>query len=154
MKGEKTLSDLLSFNPVLLAALLTWFIAQAVKIPIHYLQKKEWKFVLFFQSGGMPSSHSAMVSATAYAIGLFQGFNTTMFALATVIALIVIHDATGVRREAGKQAAILNSILEDLSKGNFASQKRLREMVGHTPIEAFSGMFLGLAIAYLIWHVL
>ncbi|MBS1249962.1 MAG: hypothetical protein MAG431_01551 [Chloroflexi bacterium] len=150
----KTLPDVISFNPVLLAALLSWFLAQAVKIPINYSDTGEWKWVLFFHSGGMPSSHSAMVSSTAYAVGLFNGFDTPLFALAAVIALIVIHDATGVRREAGKQAAVLNSILEDLARGKFAGQQRLREMVGHTPIEAFSGLFLGLIVAQIIWFLL
>jgi len=145
------LADVISINPVLLAALLSWFLAQAVKIPIYFFQAGKWNFALLFASGGMPSSHSAMVSAASYAIGLFYGFDTPLFAVAAVIAMIVIHDATGVRREAGRQAAAINSILEDLARGKFAGQEKLREMLGHTPIEAFSGMFLGLAIAQIVW---
>ena len=145
------MAEIIAINPVLLAALLSWFFAQAIKIPINYYQNKEWVWVLFFQSGGMPSSHSALISSAAYAIGLFFGFDTPLFALATVVALIVIHDATGVRREAGKQAAKLNSIIEYLARSKFADQERLREMLGHTPLEAFGGMFLGLAIAQIVW---
>lgn len=143
--------EIITINPVLLSALLSWFFAQAVKIPIHFVQFGKWNFALFLSSGGMPSSHSAMVSATAYTIGLFYGFKTPLFAIAAVIALIVIHDATGVRREAGKQAVAINAILEDLAHGKFSPQERLREMLGHTPLEAFSGMFLGLAVAQMVW---
>ncbi len=145
------MADLISLNPVLLAALLSWFFAQAIKIPINYFENGEWKWVLFFLSGGMPSSHSALISSAAYSIGLFNGFDTYLFALAAVVAMIVIHDATGVRREAGKQAVVLNFILDDLRQGKFSSQERLREMLGHTPTEAFVGMFLGLAVAQIVW---
>lgn len=146
--------EIIAINPVLLAALLSWFLAQAVKIPIYYIQTGKWNFALIIASGGMPSSHSAMVSATSYLIGLFYGFDTPLFAVAAVMAMIVIHDATGVRREAGRQAAAINSILEDLARGKFAGQQeKLREMLGHTPLEAFSGMFLGLGIAQIIWFL-
>ncbi|OQX64543.1 MAG: hypothetical protein B6I38_05345 [Anaerolineaceae bacterium 4572_5.1] len=145
--------EIIAINPVLLAALLSWFLAQAVKIPIYYFQNGKWNFALIVASGGMPSSHSALVSATSYLIGLLYGFDTPLFAVATVTALIVIHDATGVRREAGRQAIAINSIIEDLARGKFAGQEKLREMLGHTPLEAFSGMFLGLGVAQLIWFL-
>ena len=148
------MADIILINPVLLAALLSWFVAQAIKIPINFCKNKKWVWVLFFQSGGMPSSHSALISSAAYAVGMFYGFDTPLFALAAVVAMIVIHDATGVRREAGKQAAAINSIFEDLlTRSKFASYEKLREMLGHTPLEAFGGMFLGLAIAQIVWFL-
>ncbi len=97
----------------------------------------------------MPSSHSAMVSATALSTGLIYGFDSYAFSIAAVLAMIVIYDSTGVRREAGRQAALINSILEELSKGKFPPQGKLKEMLGHTPGEAFLGTLLGLLIGFL-----
>lgn len=144
--------DLIAVNPLLFSALLSWFIAQLLKIPFEYIQSRTIDWSLLLKAGGMPSSHTALVSSTAYSVGLFEGFDSPLFAVACVIAVIVIYDATGVRREAGRQAALLNEIMEDLSKGKFMPQKRLREVLGHTPTEVFSGVFLGLLIAYLVWH--
>ena len=99
----------------------------------------------------MPSSHSAMVSATALSVGFFAGFDSPVFALAAVIAMIVIYDATGVRQESGKQAVLINSIIEELTKGNLPPQDKLKEVLGHTPGEAILGTTLGLSIAVVVW---
>jgi len=145
------LRDLIQFNPVLLSALISWTIAQTLKVLLHFFQAREWNWALLFRAGGMPSSHSAMVSATAHGIGLFLGFSTPLFGLAVVFALIVIYDSTGIRRQTGRQAALLNSIIEDLSRGKFSRQGKLREVLGHTPGEAMTGMTLGILIAQVMW---
>lgn len=146
-----SLSEILLFNPILLAALSAWAIAQVSKVFIEYYTLRRWNWALVFEAGGMPSSHSAMVSATALSIGLQIGFDTAIFAISAMLAMIVIYDATGVRRESGKQAVIINSIIDELTKGKIPEQSKLKEMLGHTPGEAFSGMALGLTIALLLW---
>jgi acid phosphatase family membrane protein YuiD len=145
-----SLSELLLFNPVLLAALTAWLIAQVLKVLIEYLLLKRWNWALIFQAGGMPSSHSAMVSATALSIGLMVGFDTAVFAVSAIFATVVIYDATGVRRESGKQAVLINSIIEEFSKGKIPPQDKLKEVLGHTPGEAILGTLLGLSIGFLV----
>ena len=149
-----SLRDILLFNPVLLSALTAWLIAQALKVLIELITEKRVNWGLLFQAGGMPSSHSAMVSATALSTGIVYGFDSSVFSVAAVLAMIVIYDATGVRREAGRQAALINSIIEELSKGKFPPQGKLKEMLGHTPGEAFLGTLLGLAIGFLVSYYL
>jgi len=145
------LRNILLFNPILLSALVAWTIAQVLKVLIEFVTLKRWNWALLFQAGGMPSSHSAMVSAAALSIGLFMGFDQPVFAVASILAMIVIYDATGIRRESGRQAALINTMIEDLAKGKLDQQDRLKEVLGHTPGEAILGMILGLALAVLIW---
>jgi len=145
-----TLSEFLFYNPILLAALIAWATAQILKVLLELIILKRWNWALLFQAGGMPSSHSAMVSATALSAGLVVGFDSAVFAVATVLAMIVIYDATGVRREAGRQAVLINSMIEELSKGKFPPQEKLKEMLGHTPGEAVLGTLLGLTIGLMI----
>ncbi|MCJ7733812.1 MAG: divergent PAP2 family protein, partial [Anaerolineales bacterium] len=99
---------------------------------------------------GMPSSHSAMVSSTSLSVGMVIGFDTGVFALSAVLAMIVIYDATGIRRQAGKQAVLINNMIDEITKGKIPPQDRLKEVLGHTPGEAFMGTLLGLVIAFLI----
>ncbi len=146
-----TLSEILLFNPILLAALTAWSIAQILKVLIEFILLKRWNWALLFQAGGMPSSHSAMVSAMALSIGLYMGFDLPVFAVASILAMIVIYDATGIRREAGRQAVLINTIIEEIAKGKLAQHKRLKEVLGHTPGEAFMGTLLGLAISVIFW---
>ncbi len=145
-----TLLEFLFYNPILLAALIAWATAQILKVLLELIILKRWNWALLFQAGGMPSSHSAMVSATALSAGLVVGFDSAVFAVATVLAMIVIYDATGVRREAGRQAVLINSMIEELSKGKFPPQEKLKEMLGHTPGEAVLGTLLGLTIGLMI----
>lgn len=145
------LRNILLFNPILLSALIAWTIAQVLKVLIEFITLKRWNWALLFQAGGMPSSHSAMVSASALSIGLFMGFDQPVFAVASILAMIVIYDATGIRREAGRQAALINTMIEDLAKGKLDQHERLKEVLGHTPGEAILGMLLGLVLAVLIW---
>lgn len=134
-------------NHVLFAALLGWFFAQGAKIPIYYLVEHKWDLRRFFGSGGMPSSHTAMVIASAIMVGLLEGFDKPVFAVAVVLAFIVMYDATGVRRETGRQAAIINQILRDaILEGKPISDRELKELVGHKPIEVFGGVIVGLLV--------
>lgn len=140
-------------NHILFIILLGWFVAQAIKIPIHRIVEHEWDLTRFFGSGGMPSSHSSMVTAGAVAIGTLQGFDSPIFALAVAFAMIVMYDAAGVRRETGTQAAVINQILKDvLINGKQISDEELKELVGHTPLEVACGAVTGLLVAtvYLI----
>lgn len=135
-------------NHVLLAALIGWFAAQTLKIPIHYLVEHEWDIHRFHGSGGMPSSHTAMVVSAAVMVGALNGFDTGLFAVMLVMAMIVMYDAMGVRRETGKQAIIINQILRDvLINGKPISDAELKELVGHKPIEVAGGALLGLVVS-------
>ncbi|MCJ7715903.1 MAG: divergent PAP2 family protein [Anaerolineales bacterium] len=145
------LREILLFNPILFSAIVAWLLAQTIKVLGEFITKRKWNWALLFQAGGMPSSHSAMVSATALGIGLYMGFDQPVFAVSAILAMIVIYDATGIRRETGRQAVLINSIIEDLTKGKFAQVDRLKEVLGHTPGEAFLGTILGLAIAVVVW---
>lgn len=149
-----SLRELLLFNPVLLSALVAWLLAQVLKVVIELIATKRINWGLLFQAGGMPSSHSAMVSATALSAGLVYGFESAVFSVAAVLAMIVIYDATGVRRESGRQAVLINSIIEELSKGKIPPQEKLKEMLGHTPGEAFLGTLLGLSIGFIAGYYL
>jgi uncharacterized protein len=138
-------------NYVLIAALVAWAIAQSLKVPIEYLQTRKWNWALLVQAGGMPSSHSALVVGTTHAIGLSVGFGSALFALAFTVTMIVIYDATGIRRQAGKHAEKINLMINDLAAGNPLKQEQLAEVLGHTPAEALGGIILGLLVAQLIW---
>ena len=122
--------------------------AQALKIPICHHVEHVWDFSRFHGSGGMPSSHSAMVTGTAVMIGGLYGFDSGLFALSVVVAMIVMYDAAGVRRETGTQATVINQILKDmLLNGKKISDEELKELVGHTPLEVAGGALTGLAVA-------
>jgi acid phosphatase family membrane protein YuiD len=139
-------------NTTLLAALSAWAIAQILKLPIHYLREKEIDWALLFRAGGMPSSHSAIVASAAYSIGLHAGFDTPLFTLAFVIAMIVIYDATGVRRQAGLHARAINMIVKDLVEGHpLRSREKFIEILGHSPWEATFGVILGIVTAHILY---
>jgi len=144
-------------NSVLWGALIAWVIAQVLKTPIYYLRTRELDWTLLLRAGGMPSSHSAFVAATAHGVGLFYGFETPLFAVALALAVIVIYDATGVRRQAGKHAERINAIIADLRRGRphwHETQEQLKEVLGHTPYEAIAGTLLGVVVAHLSWIIL
>lgn len=139
------------FNPVLIAGFISWALAQLIKVPWNYFSSGNWDWVLLLRAGGMPSSHSALVASVAHATGLFAGFDSPIFALALTLAVIVIYDATGIRRQAGIHAEYLNRILRDRLKGIDSKEHPLREMLGHTPIEALTGTIFGICIAQIVW---
>jgi acid phosphatase family membrane protein YuiD len=140
-------------NHVLLTAMAAWLLAQILKIPIDYFQSRKWNWGQFVAAGGMPSSHSALIVSTAHAAGLYYGFDSPVFALAVAIAMIVVYDATGVRRQAGMQAEQINILVRELLKGHPISQQQLREVLGHTPIEALGGILLGLVVSQGLWFL-
>jgi len=146
------MADLFS-NYALIAGLVAWGIAQVVKVPLEYLQTRTWNWVLLLRAGGMPSSHSALVTGISYATGLFSGFDQPVFALSVALAMVVVYDATGIRRQAGKHASLINAMIEDLASGHPLKEEQLREVLGHTPLEALGGVVLGLVIAQLAWFI-
>lgn len=146
----KILEELLR-NRVLEAVLAAWLIAQALKIPTEYLRSRRWLWAMFFAPGGMPSSHSALMVAGSLATGLYYGFDQPFFAMAVAITMIVVHDAAGVRRQAGFHAERINFLFEELLKGHAWSEKDLKEVIGHTPLEVIGGIILGFIVALLEW---
>jgi acid phosphatase family membrane protein YuiD len=144
--------DLFS-NHVLWTAMAAWAIAQLLKPPLEYLETRRWSWGLWFSSGGMPSSHSALVCSAMLATGLFEGFGTPIFALAVAITMIVVYDAAGVRREAGRHAERINILIEELFSGQPISDKQLKEVIGHTPVEVIAGVLLGFATALISYTI-
>lgn len=140
-------------NHVLLSALIAWGLAQGLKIPLDYLQTRRWNWALLLSAGGMPSSHAALVVAAAHAIGLYVGFETPLFGVAVVVCMVVIYDATGIRRQAGMQARKINILVDSFLSGHSVSDKQLREVLGHTPLEALGGFVLGLVVTQLLWFL-
>jgi acid phosphatase family membrane protein YuiD len=137
-------------NAILISAVTAWFTAQILKVIINIILSKKFKLQLFFSSGGFPSSHSATVSALALGIGKYYGWNSPIFAVAAVFGMIVLYDAAGVRREAGKQAEVLNQLVERLYHGPDLAQEQLKELIGHTPFEVFGGVMVGIIVGLLI----
>jgi acid phosphatase family membrane protein YuiD len=140
-------------NVVLLSGLLAWAIAQSLKVPLKYRTTRQWDWALLLRAGGMPSSHSALVAAVAHATGLKVGFGSPLFALALTFAIIVIYDAAGIRRQAGRHAKVINAIIHDLASGHPLKGEKLLEVLGHTPLEAFAGAVLGVVIAQAVWFL-
>ncbi len=135
-------------NQVLLIALCSSLTAQLLKLFIELAQFRKIRFKVLFETGGMPSSHSALVSALAVGIGRTQGWDTPQFAIATVFAFIVMYDAAGIRRAAGKQAKVLNQIMVEVFE---EEQDPLKELLGHTPAQVVAGSILGV---FLMWYFL
>lgn len=141
-------------NSALQTAGIAWFAAQFIKIIIVFIQEHRFDFTRIMGSGGMPSSHSSFTISLAASVGFLEGFDSVLFAVSAAFSFVVMYDATGVRRSAGQQAKILNQIVEKLGKENFETTgKRLKELLGHTPIQVFAGAFLGIAIAVLRYVV-
>ncbi|NMA03029.1 MAG: divergent PAP2 family protein [Clostridia bacterium] len=139
--------ELLS-NHILKVTLLAWATAQLLKVIIVLFTQKKWDFTRLVGAGGMPSSHSALVTALAVGVGKDLGFNSSAFALAFTIAMVVMYDAAGVRRAAGMQAEVLNQILDDFYHAEF-NRERLKELLGHTPTEVLAGAALGITMGAL-----
>ncbi len=137
-------------NHILRVSILAWFVAQVLKVVITLLKEKRMDFTRFIGSGGMPSSHSAFVVSLATSVGLKYGWDSTYFAISAVFTLIVMYDAAGVRRATGKQAMVLNKIINEIHQYKEIKQERLKELIGHTPIEVLAGALLGALISYLL----
>ena len=142
-------SDLVG-NRVLWAAVAGWLAAQLIKTAINLIRTREFKPSYLVASGGMPSSHSALVTGLATATARVDGPGSTYFALALVFAGVVMYDAAGVRRAVSKQAQILNRMMDDFFHERGLDVHRLGELIGHTPIEVLSGALLGVAFGLLL----
>ena len=134
-------------NPVFAPAISAWFLAQMIKVILTWITERRMDMSRFVGSGGMPSSHSALVMAVTTAIGLEQGFDTSLFGLALTLSLVVMYDAAGVRRAAGDQARTLNRIVGLLFGEEEFSHRELKELLGHKPVEVLAGALLGVATA-------
>ncbi len=137
-------------NDVFIVSFYSWFLAQLLKVILTLITEKRLNLYRMVGSGGMPSSHSAMVMSLSTAVGLKLGFDSVLYAVSLCFSLIVMYDASGVRRAVGKQAIIVNTMLDDLYKHKPIQQERLKELVGHTPFEVFAGGILGILMANFI----
>jgi uncharacterized protein len=137
-------------NGVLWASLAACLLAQVIKGVVDVIKNRKLNVRVVLGSGGMPSSHSALVTALATGVGQIQGWDSIEFALATVFAIIVMYDAAGVRRAAGKQARILNQMIDELFQEEHQfNEERLKELLGHTPVQVFAGSALGILVSWL-----
>ncbi|NGQ96990.1 divergent PAP2 family protein [Brevibacillus sp. SYP-B805] len=148
-------------NFPLWAALVAIAVAQFIKIPLHYIATRTWQWSLLFSTGGMPSSHSSAVTALSTAVGIREGFGTSAFAISAIIGIIVMFDAAGVRRHAGMQAVVLNKLVDEVNhliegmktfKARHSQEKakKLKELLGHQPIEVLIGGWMGILVAILL----
>jgi len=148
------------FNVMIEAAILANILAQLVKIPIHFIKYRKWRFGLIISTGGMPSSHAAFVASLATSVAIIEGVGSVYFAIAFVVAAVVIYDAMGIRRHAGKHAAMLNKLISDLKELKISPnmvkkfsdptyQKQFKELLGHEPAETLWGTIFGISIAFL-----
>ena len=148
--------SLITFNPpfeesrAFTAVFLSWFVAQFAKVLRGGFAKKRFNFKWLFDTGGMPSAHSAAVSCLATVAGLYFGFQSIPFLITLIFTIIIMFDAAGVRRNVGRQARLLNKMLDELYEKGQVPEQRLKELLGHTPVEVFAGCFLGITIAYLL----
>ena len=137
-------------NSVLLVAVIACLIAQASKLVVELVKNRKLNIRALVTTGGMPSAHSALVTALATGIGQTAGWASSEFAIATIFAIIVMYDAAGVRQAAGKQARIVNQIIDELfSDKHEFNQDRLKELLGHTPFQVIVGSMLGITISWL-----
>lgn len=138
-------------NRVLIVMTTAWLLAQLIKIPLDFLYTRRWNWALLLSVGGMPSSHSALVTSVTLAIGLYHGFDNPLFALALAVTMIVTYDAAGVRRQAGIHAQRINVLFDELLRGHMFNEKELREVLGHTPLEVTGGVLFGILVATAMW---
>jgi len=141
-------------NLPLISALISFLLAQFIKVFTTWYKERRWDYKQLIGSGGMPSSHSATVAALATAIGFQDGLGGSMFAAALILACVVMYDATGVRLQAGRQAEVLNQIVYELpAEHPLAESRPLRELLGHTPPQVIAGGLLGILTATMIHFI-
>lgn len=142
-------------NPFLITSVSSWFIAQVLKVFIHAYVCKSWELERLFGDGGMPSGHSATVSSLAIFSALFFGTASYQFAASAILAIIVCHDAMGVRLETGKQAQVINEMVKSFSilTAKELPQVKLKEFVGHTPVQVMAGILIGIINAFIMYYL-
>lgn len=138
------------WNHAIASAFLAWLIAQFIKFTTEWVKSKKFDFTYFVSTGGMPSAHSASVCALATSVGRTSGVHSPVFAVSLLFAMIVMFDAQSVRRAAGEQAKLLNQILDELLTNHHLSQQKLAELLGHTRMEVFAGMAVGILVGILL----
>ncbi|MCR5327670.1 MAG: divergent PAP2 family protein [Saccharofermentans sp.] len=141
-------------NKILIVGIVSWFFAQVFKCISNLILTKKFSIERLFGDGGMPSGHSATVMSVAVATGLYEGFNTAIFAVAMILAIVVMHDAMNVRYQAGKQAELLNAMadmFEKITGADLPNEEKLKELLGHTPLQVGAGSVLGVAVAVLMY---
>lgn|SRR3989338_5746718 len=138
-------------NKVFIVTMTAWVFAQCLKVFLGVIREKKFNFRWFIGTGGMPSSHSAGAAALATSCGMTMGFDSVIFALSVVFALVTMFDAQGVRRQTGQQAEILNKILDEIYWKGRVESERLKELIGHSPIQVFIGAIIGLLIALIMY---
>ena len=134
----------------LLAPLVAWAIAQAAKVILTSVRQRRLNLRVLAETGGMPSSHAAIVMGMTTAVGKYAGVSSAAFAIALIFSFVVMYDAAGLRRAAGRQAAILNRLVEDLVHMRGMQEQRLRELLGHTPVEVVVGAVLGIGVGLIL----
>ena len=146
--------DLVEFskNYIFGTTVAAWVIAQLIKVLLGVFREKRFNFRWFVGTGGMPSSHAAGVSALSTSIGISYGFDSALFAVTLVFTLIVLFDAQGVRFSTGKMAEVLNKMLDDIYWKKRLDDKQLKEFLGHTPVEVFAGIALGIVVSLLLYR--
>lgn len=143
-------------NEIIFAGVIAWVSAQILKTVIHSVVNKRLELSRLVGDGGMPSGHSATVTSVALATGLKTGFDSPIFAVACMMAIVVMHDASGVRLEAGKQAKVLNELLQvivDMGSPTLTVEAKLKEFIGHTHIQVFAGFCLGILSTLLFLYL-
>lgn len=143
-------------NYYIVISIVAMFFAQFAKVFSKYFLRREWDFTAMFATGGMPSSHTALVTTLAVSLGLIEGFDSIYFAITFVFGMVIAHDSMGIRFEAGKHASVLNRIVDDINellqtKG--AQEEKLKDLLGHHPIEVIGGFLLGIIIALLGFYI-
>ncbi len=133
-----------------IAVVFSWILAQTIKVTREVIRKKRFNLKWLLDTGGMPSAHSAGVVSVATAVGLFYGFMSIIFLIALSFAVVTMFDAAGVRRAVGRQAVVLNKMTNELYERGQIGETRVKELLGHTPVEVFAGAFLGIVITLLI----
>lgn len=131
---------------ILAAAATAWFIAQAIKMILAFIENKQIDWSLATASGGMPSSHTAFVIAATTMIGKTEGMESSMFALAVVLSIVVMYDAMNVRRAVGHMGQTLNQIINNINKSGKVNVENVKEILGHSPLQVLAGLVLGLVV--------
>lgn len=140
----------MTINKYLVIPAFMWLSIQIFKVIYDLIKTKKFNFKRILGAGGMPSSHSAVVTSLATLIGKYEGVNTSIFALSVIFACVVMYDAAGVRRAAGKQATLLNKLVETKGLNGVQVQEKLVEVLGHTPLQVFVGAVLGIAVGLIV----
>lgn len=142
---------------IAIGGIAAWLLAQMLKVPIAYARGGRWNWSLLLHPGGMPSSHSSTMTAVTTGIGLSEGWGSPLFVLAITLTVMVVYDATGVRRQAGFHAERINVLVDEIFHAKTWPGKELKslsEVIGHSPAEALAGVLLGIAVAYIAFWIM